>query len=330
MGYPDYIYERASMELGRRRRTAQLEAKAHLDEVYEALPQIRDMDNALRSSAISLSMLVLSGKANVSGTLDEMREHNLGLQSRRAFLLSNAGYPENYTEPQYSCPLCNDTGRVQGIFCSCYKEQCKREAQKVLDECSGAAPCDFSNFNLDYYPENSPALSISPKKKMAEIFEFCKSYAEKFPGDKKSILMTGKTGLGKTHLSLSIAKAVINKGHGVYYGSAHRVFDKLEKERFVRSQSEMGTLNSLTQCDLLIIDDLGAEFSTAFTVAAFGDIVNTRLIEQRPTLVSTNLTLGELTSKYTERTASRIFGEYSLLQFIGDDIRVKKNCELFP
>lgn len=325
MAYSDEIYERASAALSRRRRGAQLEADAHRAEVYSALPEVADLDRAIFSTAISLSKLVLAGSLDFQNSFSELREHNIDLQNRRSALLENADYPFDYTEPKYACPKCGDTGRVGGILCPCYRELCRQEAQKALASCSGGAPCSFENFLLSFYPENGGQMNSRPRKKMEEVLTFCKGWAEDFSLASPSILMMGKTGLGKTHLSVSIAKKVTDKGFGVVYGPAQRLFDALEKERFGRGGGfgDM-TMRSLASCDLLIIDDLGAEFSTAFTTAAFGDIVNTRLLEHRPAIISTNLAPPEIVSKYTERTASRLFGEYRTLMFIGEDIRMKK------
>ena len=137
--------------------------------------------------------------------------------------------------------------------------------------------------------------------------------------------MSGATGLGKTFLSLSIASAVIEKGYGVIYSSAQNLLNTLEKEKF--SNSDANTLNAIFDCDLLIIDDLGTEFSTSFTVSTIYNIINTRINMCKPVIISTNLSLSELQEMYSERIVSRFIGEYTILKFAGNDIRQIKKME---
>ena len=137
-----------------------------------------------------------------------------------------------------------------------------------------------------------------------------------------NILFVGATGLGKTHLSLAIAKEVTAKGHFVLYGSAQNFLETLEREHFGKKEGD--TLSQLQQCDLLILDDLGAEFTSPFVAASVYNIINTRILSGRPTVVSTNLSLREIESRYTERLLSRFVGCYEVLEFLGRDVRVLK------
>ena len=134
--------------------------------------------------------------------------------------------------------------------------------------------------------------------------------------------MLGKTGLGKTHLSLAILGVVINKGYSVYYNSVQNIMDRLQKEHFGKTTyNEDSIEGDLYESDLLILDDLGAEFSTQFTVAELYNILNTRMINSKPIIISTNLTVREIEEKYSQRIASRIVGSCMPLQFCGRDIR---------
>ncbi len=154
---------------------------------------------------------------------------------------------------------------------------------------------------------------------MTSIFEFCKGYAGKLPNEHRSILMVGKTGLGKTHLSLAIADAAVKDGLGVIYSSAQHLVTELENEHFSNSKGDEA-FKKYCSCDFLVLDDLGAEFSTQFSVAFIGNIINERLLRNLPTIISTNLFPSEFIEKYSERTASRIFGCYEKLLFVGKKI----------
>ena len=83
----------------------------------------------------------------------------------------------------------------------------------------------------------------------------------------------GGTGLGKTHLSSAIAKEVINAGYAVIYDSAQNVFGEYEDNHFGRAKTDVKRFEN---ADLLIIDDLGAEFVSSFSVAAFYNLLNVR------------------------------------------------------
>jgi DNA replication protein DnaC len=156
---------------------------------------------------------------------------------------------------------------------------------------------------------------------MKNNFEYCKDYAENFIPNATGLYMYGKTGLGKTHLSLAIANEVIDKGYDVYYGSIQSIMDKLEGEHFGRLPREDSIKEDILTCDLLIIDDLGAEFATQFTNAELYNILNSRLLSSLPTIISTNLDLDEIAEKYSQRVASRIMGSMTAIYFCGRDIR---------
>ena len=162
---------------------------------------------------------------------------------------------------------------------------------------------------------------ISPYARMEKILNFCESYAVNFTPKSRSILFQGGSGLGKTHLSLAIAKEVIGNGYGVVYSSAPDILSRLESERFNDDKTTDATENLLKECDLLIIDDLGTEFLTQFTLSKIYNIINTRMLLKKPIIISTNLTLKELEKSYHQRLVSRIIGEMLRLKFIGRDIR---------
>ena len=181
----------------------------------------------------------------------------------------------------------------------------------------------FENFSLDWYPDRPDANGKNPRKRMEKILAFCRDYAEHFSKSSPSILMEGGTGLGKTHLSLAIAGRVIDRGFGVIYGSAPDILTALKAENSYFN-TDHTVLERFEQCDLLIIDDLGTEFPNSFTKSAAYNLLNARLAREKPTIISTNLTIPEMKSSYSDRLVSRIIGENEHLPFIGDDIRIAK------
>ena len=159
-----------------------------------------------------------------------------------------------------------------------------------------------------------------PRKKMEEILHYCEKYADEFSTESKSICMSGQTGVGKTHLSLSIAKVVISKGFNVIYGSSQDLLRDVEREHFGKSNDDKDALGSLLGCDLLIMDDLGTEFESSFYNSVIYNVINSRLNRGLPTIISTNLSLSELESRYSDRVVSRLM-VYDFLRFVGSDIR---------
>lgn len=323
MPYSPEIYQSAALVLEKRRDEAERIAAAHREEVYAAVPEIKAVDEKLSKEISDISVKMLQKDADANSVITEIRLRCDHMKEEHAELLCKNGYPKNYFEPEYVCKYCDDTGRHDGNLCECYRSICRSLALKELEESSGAAACSFDNFSLDYYEDCESADAPSPRKMMTGIYNSCRNYAENFSKDSCSILMMGKTGLGKTHLSLAIAKTVIEHGFGVVYVPAQRLCSNLELEHFSKSGGD-GTYRKYLECDLLIIDDLGAEFPTQFTASSIGNLVNERLCRNLPTIISTNLGSAELKVKYSERTASRLLGAYKAVMFIGKDVRFIK------
>ena len=164
---------------------------------------------------------------------------------------------------------------------------------------------------------------------MKQVLDHLRRYAETFrPAEAGNLIFMGATGLGKTHLSSAVARRVIERGSYVVYESAQELFSVYESRRFrVNSYSDEETgddVDRFTECDLLIIDDLGTEMTNRFTVSCLYHVLNQRLIRHLPTLINTNLRGPELRERYDDRILSRIFGEFLPLQFLGSDVRMQK------
>ena len=231
-------------------------------------------------------------------------------------------------EIRYACPLCKDEGYVDGKMCSCMKQLLRDEAYQRLNALSPLSLSSFDTFSLDYYGE-VPLKDggIPPKKRMEDIYRYCKNYAANFdPQLSPSLLMQGATGLGKTHLSLAIARAAIGRVC-VIYCSAPNIIGKLEKERF---RSARGSADEsdvyLLECDLLILDDLGTEFPTSFSSSTIYNMINSRLMASRPTIISTNLTMREFEKAVQPASGFPNYGQHVRLEFLGSDVRKKSAC----
>lgn len=322
MGYSKEIYDKVQKELYDIKMEAVDELNRKKDILYNRFPEAAEIEKQLSATAIKAARAVISG-ANSKDELLKLRQTTKNLRERLTQILKRVNLPENYLELNYRCKKCSDEGYIDGIMCDCMKKMMKKEVYNELNKMSPLELSSFENFSLDFYSDTpQPNSELTPKKRMAKILEFCKKYASQFKKNSPSLLMTGSTGLGKTHLSLAIAKEVIEKGFGVIYGSAQNIISKVEKEKFRGYQNSSDeTERHYIDCDLLIIDDLGTEYLTSFSSATIYNIVNSRIMMNKPTIISTNLSMKELEKNYSQRMVSRIIGNNIRLEFLGSDIR---------
>lgn len=325
MGYSKGVYQEAREELRLRRGRAEAARDKRHDELLLQCPDLGKIEHAMAETGMEVSRAILQG-GNVKAAVDNIAKKNLTYQKQRDLLIEKMGYSKDYLESPYTCPICKDEGFVQGRICSCHQKLLRDIACRNLSTVSPLKISSFDSFNLSYYPSTpEPETGISPRQRMEEIYRYCLNYADNFSETSPSLFLYGATGLGKTHLSLAIAGRAIDRGHGVAYGSAQNILNKLQNEYFGRSDEPRGTTEQLLQdCDLLILDDLGSEFPSSFTVSAVYNIVNSRLLTGKPVIISTNLSLRELEEKYSQRITSRIIGNYVSLRFFGRDIRQLK------
>lgn len=324
MGYSKNIYLTAQNKLDRRRKKATQELEIRRAKAYSEIPELVEIQSRIAACGAQVIGAFAKG-ANGKAYVEELARESLSAQKRRRELLIEAGLPENYLEAQYVCDICEDTGVTDDGICECQRSLLIETAKDEISKYAPLRASTFEKFSLDFYPDAADSSGVIPKKRMGEIAKFCEDYANDFSLRSPSLFMHGATGLGKTHLSLSIANTVTEKGFGVIYSSAPNLFSELEREHFSRQNPNERTFEKeLLETDLLIIDDLGVEFSTQFTVSCVYNIINSRILSGKPTVISTNLTPAELEDKYTQRITSRIIGSYISLKFTGRDIRQLK------
>lgn len=261
-----------------------------------------------------------------------IRDKNLVIQQERAVLLGAMGLPEDALDPKPACPLCNDTGWRGAQMCQCLKELCTQEQIQELSKLLDLGEQSFDTFRLDYYSQTPwPGRGTSPRSNMDLVYEVCLNYAQKFGRFAiKNLFLTGAPGLGKTFLSACIARSVSEQGFSVVYDTAGNIFSQFETRKFQRDTQGVQEARDETRryltCDLLILDDLGSELTTQFVQSALYELLNTRLVGEKHTVISSNLTMEEAARRYSPQIASRLMGEYHVLHFFGDDIRLlKKN-----
>lgn len=328
MGYSNTVYERAEAEINARRVRAESENNMRIKKIEAEIPEIKELNNQLAATSVDLAKLILKHDGNLQENLQRLRDNNLYCQRCIGELLTEHGYPTDYLDVKYVCSICNDRGITGGSRCVCFSELLNKFSVDELNQNSSMKLCSFDSFSLDYYRGKKDSSGIDCYSKMTDIFNYCKRYAQTFSKNSPNIFMIGKTGLGKTHLSLSIAQTVSEKGFLVAYGSILNYLRTIESEHFRRAEDpHADTLMVLLNADLLILDDLGSEFDTPFYSSTIYNIINTRINQGSPTIISSNLTSAELQKKYNDRIISRILGTYDLLRFVGEDIRQIKRLE---
>lgn len=328
MNYSKNIFKKAYAIAAERQQKANSDAQVRRAQILRDIPEIAEIERELTGISIKTARAVLSG-ADAKTELTNLKEQSLKLQNRIAFLLNTHGYREDYMEPQYYCPVCSDSTYVEkngkSLYCQCFLNLLKDCACEEINKLSPLKLSTFDTFSLDYYPYDSNQEGVSPYARMSKILNYCVNYAHNFNENSRSILMRGATGLGKTHLSLAIANEVLSKGFYAVYVSAPSILQELEKAHFnSNSEEEESLRDTLSDCDLLIIDDLGTEFVNQFSKAEIYNIFNNRLLKNKPTIINTNMNLRELGDTYSPRFVSRVLGSCDKLDFIGKDIRAAK------
>lgn len=311
-----------------RRSKAKVINEMHFEEVNSKIPEIKEINGQLARTGMEILSVIKSGE-NVSQKMLMLKEKNFQAQRMIKRLLLENGYPEDYLQMKYNCSKCDDTGFCNNERCTCLKTLITQLLTKNMNSSSQMELKSFSTFDISYYQGHTAEETMEYREIMSKIYRYCQKYAANFSLSSPSILMFGKTGVGKTHLSLSIANEVLKKGFNVLYDSITNYLIKIEQEHFGKSEESMGTLEILLSADLLILDDLGTEFNTPFYISTIYNIINTRMNKSLPTIINTNLKHEEIQNIYKDRIVSRLFAAYDSLEFVGSDIRLikKKNGE---
>ena len=332
MPYDANVLRRANQRLEEKNRRRREQTERLRQDVYARQPKLAQLDRRIQGTMASLVAAALRQGSDPVQAVRAVREENQSLQRERVSLLEAMGLAEDALNDTPACPLCRDTGWQGARMCRCLKELCAQEQIKELSKLLDLGEQSFDTFSMDYYsPAADPLHGISPRENMDINCNVCWNYAHKFGRiSTKNLLLSGPPGLGKTFLSACIARTVSESGFSVVYDTAVNVFEQFDTRRFRRDSSDGLDARDETRrylgCDLLILDDLGREMTTRLTQASLYELVNTRLVADKQTVISTNLPLEELESRYDPPTVSRLKGGYEFLEFCGEDIRsLRKN-----
>lgn len=315
------IYLEAALKtLDERRASNKLLEKRRREEILEKLPEYRDLENQLMQTVTDMISAVMDKSLPVEEVSANALNKNKEIQRQMDELLEENGYPADYLDPIYTCPICKDKGNTGSDWCECLYSLINKMAAEELNENAPLEKSRFDNFNIERYSDKTDKEStVSSRAIMQANFEYCERFAEKFNGKGSGILMVGNTGLGKTHLSLAIANKLIDNGFCVVYGAVTELIRKINSEQFDNAEGD--TMSLVKSCDLLILDDLGVENKSDWNASLLYEIINTRQNKRVPMIINTNLDLDELTLCYGDRLSSRMFS-MKVMFFEGTDNRV--------
>lgn len=318
------ILEKALLILNDRRTKAVSENEMRIQEINIKVPQIKEINNMLFNTSKELIKIINSHENEEvkNEIIEQTKRNNLDAQILAENLLQENGYPSDYLNIHFNCQKCHDTGYNGNKFCECLQKLCGTLMAQEINSNSQLSLSTFGTFSLGYYKGDDYIT-------MRKILNYAREYIRNFSSDSESILFFGKTGLGKTHLSLAIANVVIQKGYSVLYDSAINILRNIEKEHFSHEYTtEIADL--VMDTDLLIIDDLGTEYETKFYSSTVYNIINTRLNKNKPTIISTNMDFEAIKRRYDERVVSRLTSMYTCLEFKGEDVRLQIKYKNVP
>lgn len=295
-------------------------------EVYRKIPAIKRIDEEIFQTGLEMSKFIIGNPDGYEKNMKKAKEKIEKLRMEKAYILTESNIDPEYMEKDYDCSKCKDTGYLEnGEKCNCLKQKLVSKAYKMSNIETNLLKDNFKNFDINLFKDEPfEDEKMTPRENMLDIIGISESFIENFDkNNEDNLLFYGTTGVGKTFLCSCIAKALLDRDKIVVYQTAFTILEMLENKRFGNKRENKGNYqyDLLFQADLLIIDDLGTEVTNTFTNAEIFNIVNTRIINGKKTIISTNLTPKEISEIYTDRIFSRILQKFIPLKFFGEDLR---------
>lgn len=318
----NYQYDTIMREYSRRQAQNRRIQEQHQAQAYQQLPRLREIDEEVATLSARKVRALITGQET---GLDDLKNDIALLSQERSALLLSEGYPQDYLEMHYTCPLCQDTGYIGSQKCSCFK---KAEIELLYTQSNLKEILEkenFDHFSFDLYSDTitNDSTGLSARETAHRAYDIAQTFVKNFDSSFENLFLYGDTGVGKTFLSHCIAHDLLESAHCVLYFSAFDLFDHLAGSAFSRKDEKPGE-DLVFDCDLLIIDDLGTELTNSFVASQFFLCINERIMRKKSTIISTNLKLEDFSATYSERTFSRIASNYRMVKLIGKDIRIQK------
>lgn len=325
------VYKEILREYDDIRNKAQKTLKLKQDYIYENIPRIKKIDEQLSLNGIGITKAIINNPDKANELILDLQNKNNELINEKTEILKKNGYKKDYLKIEYVCSQCKDTGYIDNKRCKCMQQKLIDKAYIQSNLKDVLKYENFDTFDINYYSEDlKDDEAKSPRESVELILQNCINFCKDFDTKYENLILFGETGLGKTFLCHCIAKEILDMGKTVLYFTANQLFRMAENEKFNKNKDEETHeyLDTVLSVDLLILDDLGTEMGTIFTNSELYNIINMRLIEQKPTILNSNLEPSDLINVYSDRILSRIQGNYTSLKLIGEDIRIiKKYCK---
>lgn len=330
MPYDGTVIRSATEVLNTKAQQHRAEFERRRRQIYLRVPRLQTIDRQLSQTVRQAAQAALRKGVDPMPALEQAKRQNLSLQQQKKQLLTQNGYAPDALTYRPLCPLCSDRGWRGSEMCACLKDLCGKEQIKTLSSMLNLGDQSFDTFDLDYYsPVYDASIGSSPRNMMEIAQDVCFQFANKFgQGNPKNLFLTGNPGLGKTFLSAAIARLVSEKGYSVVYDSAINVFNRFEAQKFGRDQEANQDVERYLSCDLMILDDLGSEMTSPLIQSSLYQLINSRMLSDRRTVISSNLSLEDVSRRYTPQVYSRLSGEYFEVRFFGEDIRKQKKARI--
>ena len=289
--------------------------------IYLRLPELRSLEDRIAQLSVRETKETLRGdEAAAARTAEEIKE----LRRQRLDVLARGGYTPSDLEPVYTCPDCQDTGFIRSasgtrVKCHCFRA---KELEILYEQSNIRSMLETENFSkLTYdYVEDEDLTNLRA------AVDSAREFVHNFKTDYRNLVFYGTVGTGKSFLSGCIAAELLKQYCSVLYLSSQRLFDKIAAASFGGGSREdrEDLFRDLYDCDLLIIDDLGAETVNSFVSTQLFTLINERHLRRKATIISTNLSPAQLRDRYSDRILSRLTGSYTFRKLTGPDLRMQK------
>lgn len=323
MSLKNFQYDALMRAYNQKQLRHQHEQAEHIRQAEAQIPRLGEIRREIASLSLTKARLLLGAQKGEDFDLSKQIGQ---LSKERAELLVRHGYPADYLEMHYDCPLCKDTGYIGTQKCSCFRKASvdllytQSNIREILET------ENFQNFTFDYYSSSltDPASGMTSLEIAHNAYDKAWDFIESFREAPQNILLYGNTGVGKTYLTHCIAKELLDRSYFVLYFTSFDFFDLLSRNAFQKDRESEEMASYIYDCDLLIIDDLGTELTNSFVSSQFFCCINERIMNKKATIISTNLTMEDFLETYSERTFSRVSSNYTMIKLIGNDIRIQK------
>ena len=329
MGVKKSIGMQANEILTKRRTDGERTQIAHLEEISNRFPEInklRDDKNRYRNQAWTFAA---TGRISESAPLQ--KKYDDAEKKIREILVQN-GYPPDYLERKYVCSVCKDSGYLlkSNRICECLKKLEHEIRIANYHKSNYDHNASFENSDLSLFSDEvDPIWKISPRqihiaanKKLIKFCEDRKAALTNPDIPPENFLLTGKPGTSKSYLSSCVIKRLEEYNIPTLYVSAPALVDAIFEDMDNKNTNQRGTNRAeIVNADILILDDLGTESPTEYVTKMITEIISERLLKNKSTIISTNLTFKLIGQSYPDRLQSRL-STFTQIPCFGPDLRV--------